>query len=123
MNKREVGSKYENIAVSYLQEQGYTILEQNYRNRIGEIDIIAKDKEYLCFIVVKYRKDNGCGTPRAAVNYPKQKNISKVSMYYMMKNGLSEWTPCRYDVVAIEGEKIALYKNAFEAILYNLRKS
>ncbi|MEE1078671.1 MAG: YraN family protein [Agathobacter sp.] len=117
MNKREVGSKYENIAVSYLQEQGYTILEQNYRNRIGEIDIIAKDKEYLCFIEVKYRKDNGCGTPMAAVNYPKQKNISKVSMYYMMKNGLSEWTPCRYDVVAIEGEKIALYKNAFEAIL------
>ena len=83
MNKRS-WSKYENIAVSYLQEQGYTILEQNYRNRIGEIDIIAKDKEYLCFIEVKYRKIMGAALDGSSKLF-ETKNISKVSMYYMMK--------------------------------------
>lgn len=114
MNKRSVGASYEGIACDYLKNRGYTILEKNYRNRAGEIDIIAMDGEYICFIEVKYRRDRGCGMPLEAVNFKKQKNIIKVAKYYLMMKGHTEWTPCRFDVVAIEGEDITLLQNAFE---------
>lgn len=114
MNKRKVGTTYEQIAAEYLKEQGYEILECNYRNRIGEIDIIGRDGEYLCFVEVKYRSDSVYGFGAEAVNLRKQKNIIRVAQFYMMKHELSEWTPCRFDVVAIDGAEISLIQNAFE---------
>lgn len=50
MNKRRIGAEYEQIAADYLTENGYQIVERNFRNRFGEIDIIAKDAEYLVFV-------------------------------------------------------------------------
>ena len=54
-NKRTVGSRYEEEAAAFLQKQGFQILEKNYRDRYGEIDIIAKENGYLVFVEVKYR--------------------------------------------------------------------
>ena len=116
MNKRSIGTEYEELAQKYLVSQGYEIVETNFRNRRGEIDIIAKDAEYLCFIEVKYRKDRRCGDPLEAVDYRKQKNIVQTALYYMMKNGLNEWTPCRFDVVSVCGDQVELIKNAFEGV-------
>ena len=112
-NKRETGTSYEIKAEEYLMQKGYKILARNYRNRSGEIDIIAKDKEYFCFIEVKYRTSNAFGSPFEAVNARKQQQIRKVAMYYLMKNKLSEWTPCRFDVIGFEGEKLTHIENAF----------
>jgi len=94
-------------------QKGYKILERNFRNRGGEIDIIAKDKDYFCFIEVKYRTTNEFGSPLEAVDFRKQNQIRKVALYYLMKNKLSEWTPCRFDVIAFEGEKLTHVENAF----------
>ena len=58
MNTREKGAAYEQIAAQYLQKHGITIVERNYRNRRGEIDLIGKDGDYTVFIEVKYRKDS-----------------------------------------------------------------
>ncbi len=113
MNKRQVGGDYEQRAAAYLIEKGMSILEMNYRNRGGEIDIIAKDGEYICFVEVKYRTTNQYGSPLEAVNYRKQQQIRKVAQYYLMRHGLSEWTPCRFDVVAFEGEELTYLENAF----------
>ena len=104
----------EQEAVCLLQSEGYEILETNYRNRQGEIDIIAREGEYLCFVEVKYRANLRCGTPQEAVHAQKQEKIIQVARYYMMKHGLNEWTPCRFDVVAITGEDAVLFRNAFE---------
>ena len=114
MNKRQVGTSYEKIAAAYLEKNGYVVLEHNYRNKIGEIDIVAKDGEYLCFVEVKYRKTKYYGMAVEAVDYKKQKIIYKVAEIYLSSNRLSIETPCRFDVVAITGEDIELYKNAFE---------
>ena len=116
MNKRSIGTEYEELAQKYLRENGYEIVETNFRNRRGEIDIIAKDTEYLCFIEVKYRRDRRCGDPLEAVDYKKQRNIIQTALYYMMKNGLNEWTPCRFDVVSVCGDQVRLIKNAFEGV-------
>jgi len=113
MNKRQIGSDYEKQAVEYLKEKGFCILEMNYRNRSGEIDIIAKDGEYICFVEVKYRTTSDFGSPLEAVNYKKQQQIRKVALYYLMRQGLSEWTPCRFDVIAFEGDEITYIENAF----------
>lgn len=113
MNKRKLGADYEQQAAEFLQEQGYEILERNFRCRSGEIDLIAREGEYLCFIEVKYRAGSTCGSPLDAVGGHKQRQILKVAKYYLMKKGMTMDTPCRFDVVAIEGKEITLLRNAF----------
>lgn len=115
-NKRQTGSSYERIAAEYLSEQGYQILQMNYRCRIGEIDIIATDASYLVFVEVKYRSDKSCGLPQEAVGPRKQRIICKVADYYRLTHGCSEVTPCRFDVIAICGDNIELIQNAFDYI-------
>ena len=114
MNKRKVGNDYEQIAEDYLVRQGYVILARNYRNRIGEIDRIAREGNCICFIEVKYRASRHYGQPQEAVNLRKQKNICKVARFYLMCQGLDEWTDCRFDVVSIVGNEIELIRNAYE---------
>ena len=118
MNKREVGTAYERQAGEYLATHGYKIVEYNFRCRMGEIDIIAKDGEYLVFVEVKYRKCAGSGNPLEAVDKKKQQIISRVAAYYCLTHGYGESTACRFDVVAILGDEIELVKNAFEYIGY-----
>lgn len=113
LNKRQIGATYEKKAKDLLLEKGYEILETNYRNRMGEIDIIAKDRETICFIEVKFRTNGNFGSPLEAVDRRKQKQIRKVAMYYLMRHGGNEWTPCRFDVIAYQGESITHLENAF----------
>ena len=112
-NKRQTGAAYELKAEEYLLGNGYKILERNFRNRSGEIDLIAKKEGQIHFIEVKYRATFDFGSPLEAVDFRKQNQIRKVAMYYLMKNKLSEWTPCQFDVIAFEGEKMTHLENAF----------
>lgn len=114
MNKRIVGSSMEDIALKHLSESGYIILDRNYYTPKGEIDLIAKDGEYLVFLEVKYRKNVRFGYPEEAVDKRKQIKIRNTSRYYMMKQGIPSHMPCRYDVVVILGTEIKVIKNAFE---------
>ena len=113
-NKRAIGMKKEIRASEYLKNLGFEILATNFRNRYGEVDIIAREKETLCFVEVKYRSSLQCGYAAEAVDRRKQKRICRVARYYLMKQGADEWTPCRFDVVALDGEQISLIRNAFE---------
>lgn len=114
MNKRELGNVYEDKAVAYLEQHGYQILSRNYRSRLGEIDIIASEGSYLCFIEVKYRSGTAFGTALEAVNAKKQRTIRLVAGRYMQQHGYHDGTPCRFDVVAFDKEAIELIRNAFE---------
>ena len=113
MNKRQLGTVYEQKAAAYLQQQGYEILECNFRCRLGEIDIVAREGGYLCFVEVKYRSGDGYGSPLEAVGVYKQRKIIKVAHYYMMRKRLGLYMPCRFDVIAIEKDQITLLRNAF----------
>ena len=111
-NKRATGAEYERKAAAYLETKGYEILEFNFHCRMGEIDIVAKDGEYLVFCEVKYRTTNTYGTPTEAISVRKKKHISKVAQYYLYQHGLQN-VPIRFDVVGIQGTEMVLYKNAF----------
>lgn len=113
-NKRAIGKKKEELAEQYLKSQGYEILEKNFYSHAGEIDIIARDGAYLVFVEVKYRKSLSQGYASEAVNARKQQRIYRAASYYLYKNGYSaDATPCRFDVVSIQGEQITVIKNAF----------
>lgn len=112
-NKRRTGIHYEEIAAAFLEQQKYEILERNYYTARGEIDLIARDGEYLVFIEVKYRRDSRKGYPEEAVDSRKQHHIMEASRYYLYHNRYPENTPCRFDVVSILGEEIRLIQDAF----------
>lgn len=103
------------MAKQELEANGYEIIECNFYCRFGEIDIIAKDGEYIVFCEVKYRKDKVTGEPAEAVGYKKQKRISMSAMYYMTKKYNTVDIPFRFDVVSILQDNIEIIKNAFEA--------
>mgnify|MGYP003605220195 CR=1 FL=1 len=113
MNKRTIGAQYEDMAVLFLQSKGVRILERNFRNRFGEIDIIGYDQDTYLFIEVKYRKTSRVGDPASAVTVSKQMTICKVADYYRVCHHFSEATSCRFDVITILGENISWYQNAF----------
>ena len=114
-NKRQIGTEKEKLAGAYLEEKGYEIIEYNFRCRQGEIDIIAKDGEYIVFCEVKYRSSTTSGTPFEAVDYKKQRVISRCALFYITKHRLTE-NPCRFDVVSVTNKEINILKNAFDYI-------
>ena len=114
MNKRKTGQEQEAKAACFLKTQGYQILEQNYRCKRGEIDLVAREGQYLVFVEVKYRSTNESGLPEEAVDLRKQRQISRVAAWYLTEKGLDIYTPCRFDVVAIDGEEIHWIRNAFD---------
>ena len=96
----ELGRRGEQLAVNFLKNNGYNIISTNYRTRLGQVDIIAKDKKTICFVEVKTRRATRFGHPYEAVVTSKQCRISRVSLMYLKQNGLKD-LPARFDVVSI----------------------
>lgn len=102
------------MAASYLKDAGYRILARNYRVASGEIDLIVSKDGYLIFVEVKYRSNSRYGSPEAAVTSVKQRQISRVALYYMKRYGYDPYnTPVRFDVIAVAENEIHHMKDAF----------
>lgn len=114
-NKRQIGTEKEKLAGAYLEKNGYDIIEYNFRCKQGEIDIIAKDGEYLVFFEVKYRSSSMSGTPFEAVDYKKQRIISRCALFYITKHKVTD-VPCRFDVIGVTDKEVEVIKNAFDYI-------
>ena len=110
--KKFLGRAGEIKSAEYLKKKGYKILKTNYKTAIGEIDIIAKDQEYVVFVEVKTRSSSEYGQPSEAVNNKKQEKYYKVAMQYLQKEKKTE-SPCRFDVIEIENGEINHILNAF----------
>ena len=91
MSNKVLGDRGESCAARYLGAQGYRILAQKYRTKIGEIDLIAKDRDTLVFVEVKTRR---------SVNYRKQRKIIQTAMWYLREKRMDQ-TPCRFDIVEV----------------------
>lgn len=106
------GSGGEDKAKEYLQSKGYKILAQNFKTKLGEIDIVAKDHNMLVFVEVKTRKSDYFGLPREAVTVTKQRKIRMVATQYLkLHGGLNQL--CRFDVIDILGGEISHIVNCF----------
>ena len=99
-------------AVQFLKNKKYQIIATNYRNRMGEIDIIAKDKNALVFVEVKSRATLLYGRPCEAVDFRKQQKIRKVAELYLVTTK-NYYADVRFDVIEILGDEINHIENAF----------
>jgi putative endonuclease len=113
-----LGQIGEELAAAFLKQAGYTILVRNYRQKCGEIDIIAEEKGTLVFIEVKTRNSMTFGPPFAAVTERKQRQIGRVAQDYLARHKLFD-RPARFDVISILMERdrppaIELLSNAFD---------
>ena len=117
IQKKEIGRKGEELALRFLKKRGYQIIERNYVCKMGEMDIIARDRDILVFVEVKTRTSTTFGPPQLAVNPKKQSQMSKVALYFLKEKKLED-VKARFDVVAIllgaRGEEIELIKDAFD---------
>jgi len=113
----DFGKEAEAAALRFLEKQGYKLLARNYKNKFGEIDIIAVDKGVICFVEVKARHSELFGSPADAVSRHKQRQISKAALCYLKENRLLERS-ARFDVVTLlyerDSPEISLIKDAFE---------
>lgn len=119
MSKENIylGREGEDLALGFLKKEGYRILAKNYRSRLGEIDIVARDKDTICFVEVKTRQFLESGEPLEAVNALKQRKISKTALGYLKEKHLLD-RKARFDVVAVTYSEnkpcLNLIKNAFD---------
>ena len=117
--RAEIGLEGERAAAEFLEARGYRILERNYRTKLGELDLIAKDGDTLVFIEVKVRLNDRFGGPAAAITSAKQARIARLAQQYVVSRRLVGRL-CRFDVVLIWGtdprtRRIELLTGAFDA--------
>lgn len=112
--KKAKGSDSEQLACTYLQEHGLTLVEQNFSSRYGEVDIIMRESDTLVFVEVRYRKNNHFGGAAASVTPAKQQKIIKTALSYQQRHAPNDGI--RFDIFAIEGDstKVEWLKNAFD---------
>jgi putative endonuclease len=119
--RSEIGQAAEDRALQHLQDQGLRLLARNYRvaqgpgARAGEVDLIMRDPRdaTLVFVEVRARRDASHGGAAASVSPAKQRRLIYAARHYLMR-----WPsppPCRFDVVALDGDGIQWLQAAFEA--------
>ena len=97
---KEKGEFGEQVAAMMLEKQGYEILEKNFRCRLGEVDLICKNKDQIVFVEVKTRTQDQFGAPREAIGRDKMNKIRKVAALYMMSQKVTNYQ-VKFDVVEI----------------------
>jgi putative endonuclease len=114
----EFGKAGEDLACRELERRGYAIVARRWRQRMGEIDIIARDGETLVFVEVKARDGRSFGAPAEAVSPCKQRRIVQLATLYVARNGGADCR-CRFDVVSVDvgagAPVVQVFQNAFDA--------
>lgn len=95
------GQKAEEIALSYLLQQGLNCITRNFRCRFGEIDLIMKQQDYLVFVEVRYRVNTRFGGGLASITAQKIRRCRATAEIYLRR--YTHTPPCRFDVISING--------------------
>jgi putative endonuclease len=102
-----VGHEAEQLAKDYLLANSLQFVEQNYKAKVGEIDLVMLDGEQLVFVEVKFRSSNSHGSAAEQFTYGKRRKLERVINYYLLqKKRNPHHTNLRIDVVAIDGEQV-----------------
>jgi len=121
MSNKILGNYGEFLARQYLRSQGYRILEENFRNKLGEIDLVAQDGKTICFVEVKTRQSLTQGQPYEAITPWKIRKLSQMAASYLKYKYHCLEIPCRFDVISIlqnneNSPEIKHIKNAFDSV-------
>ena len=117
MGSYALGVRAESLAAAFLRQEGFQILQQNFRSHRGEIDLIALEDRTLCFVEVRYRGQDSYGHPSSTISRLKQQRIARTASVFLATRWAGPACACRFDVVTILGREppeITLLRNAFE---------
>jgi putative endonuclease len=108
----EVGATGEDRAVAHLVRNGMRIVERNYRCRLGELDIVARDGDVLVFVEVRSRRNDEFGSALEAVHWQKRRKVARIAMVYLAARK-PRFSCARFDVIAITGDELVHIKDAW----------
>lgn len=115
MSTLTVGKAAEQAACHYLEQHNLQCITQNYRCRLGEIDLIMQDHQELVFVEVRYRGASSLADSLESITTHKQRRIIKAAEHYLMTQQINEQQFCRFDVVGIDAEhRITWIRDAFQ---------
>jgi putative endonuclease len=116
-SRLKLGKFGEQKSIQYLKNKGYKILDINFRSKLGELDIVARQAKTICFIEVKTRSSKERGDPLESITAAKKQKLSRLAVSYLKINNLLD-RPARFDVVSVYQDgfqtDIKLIKNAFD---------
>lgn len=117
---KERGDAAEQRALAHLQRHGLTLVRRNYRvargprSRGGEVDLIVRERDgTLVFVEVRQRRDAAFGGAAASIGAAKQRRVVYAAQHFLL--ALAAPPPCRFDVVAIDGDAVEWLRGAFDA--------
>lgn len=113
--KKESGNLAEKKACDFLQKQGLQLITQNFRCRLGEVDLIMRDQEHIVFVEVRSRSRIDYGTPIESVTVRKQTKILKTSIYFLQQRNWLNKVNFRFDIIGVNNNQFEWIKNAFTA--------
>lgn len=111
--KQAQGRDWEQVALRHLRRHGLTPVEANFTCRGGEIDLIMRDGDTLVFVEVRQRADKRHGGAAASITPAKIRRLVRAAQFYLLR--LPSTPPCRFDVIAIDGDRLEWIRNAIES--------
>lgn len=118
-DRRATGADWERAAQQHLEAAGLRLLARNQVYRLGEIDMVMRDREVVVFVEVRYRRGAGFGGSVPSVDARKQRKLVLAAQCFLAAHPKLAHAPCRFDVVAVEGSahspRIDWIRNAFDA--------
>ena len=104
MNARAAGALFEEHALAHLQSAGLRLLARNFNTRFGELDLVMRDGDALVFVEVRYRRHGAFGGGAASVGAAKRERLMKAAQLFLQAHPKFAALPCRFDVLAFDGE-------------------
>jgi len=100
--KRSRGDYAEDLALNFFIKQGFVLEERNFNCKLGEIDLIMRDDDYLVFIEVRYRVSKSYGGALESITPTKQAKIRRTAEVYLLSTKIND-SPCRFDILCLTG--------------------
>jgi putative endonuclease len=115
--RRRKGGRFEQLALAWLQAQGLRHVQSNYRCKLGEIDLVMRDRDVLVFVEVRFRGVTSQVEACETVDFRKQRKLVRTAAHFLLWNRALAESPCRFDVLGIsanpEGPRYEWIRNAF----------
>lgn len=107
VGKRAFGMQLEVHAAHFLCAQGMSLLQRNFQCKLGEIDLIMREGNTLVFVEVRFRRSNSHGHACATVDWRKQRKLQRAAQVFLLRSGLRDQLPCRFDVLGITRDPLS----------------
>ena len=113
--RRATGDHFEGAARSFLEQQGLRLIQANFLCRLGELDLVMRDRDTVVFVEVRYRRSSAFGGAVGSITLAKQRRLVRAAQVWLRCHPADARRPCRFDVLAFEGESVEWIRSAFDA--------